>query len=83
LDVEMPALTGPEMALEMFLRDRGLENIPIILCSGVLDLESIAADVGTRYFLPKPYDPSALTRLIQRVLEERAAPQPRLLEKRP
>ncbi|MBX3197791.1 MAG: response regulator [Labilithrix sp.] len=83
LDVEMPALTGPEMALEMFLRDRGLENIPIILCSGVLDLDSIAAEVGTRYFLPKPYDPLVLTRLIQRVLEERAAPHPHLQEKRP
>ncbi|MBX3204426.1 MAG: response regulator [Labilithrix sp.] len=83
LDVEMPSLSGPEMALEMFLRDRGLESIPIILCSGVLDLDSVAAEVGTRYFLPKPYDPMVLTHLIQQVLRERAAPHPHLPEKRP
>lgn len=81
LDVEMPTLSGPEMALQMFLRDRGLENIPIILCSGVLDLDSVAEEVGTRYFLPKPYDPVVLMHLIQQVLTERAAPHPHLPEK--
>jgi CheY-like chemotaxis protein len=34
LDVEMPALTGPQMAVRMFLHDVGQEEIPIVLQSG-------------------------------------------------
>lgn len=76
LDVEMPKVSGPEMAHEMFLRDRGLESVPIILCSGVLDLGGVAASVGTRYFLPKPYALDSLLSLIGRVLRERVPPAP-------
>ena len=55
LDVEMPVLTGPEMALRMFLDDCGQEEIPILLLSGVKDLGAVAARVGTPYFLGKPF----------------------------
>jgi CheY-like chemotaxis protein len=74
LDVEMPVLTGPEMALQMFIRDVGRENIPILLCSGVLNLEGVAAEVGTPYFLGKPYTLEAVLDLVARVLVERQAP---------
>jgi CheY-like chemotaxis protein len=40
LDVEMPVLDGPAMALQMFLTDGGREKIPILLCSGIRDLSS-------------------------------------------
>jgi DNA-binding NtrC family response regulator len=83
LDVEMPMLTGPEMALEMFLRDRGLEHIPVVLCSGVLDLDRVAAFVGTRYFMSKPYDPVVLMELIERALVERVPPHPSVPERQP
>ena len=73
LDVEMPVLTGPEMAYEMFIRNCGVEKIPIILTSGVVGLDEVAEMVGTRYFLPKPYDPTALLQLIERTLHERVA----------
>jgi DNA-binding response OmpR family regulator len=76
LDVEMPVLDGPGMAWQMFLRNRGLETIPIILLSGVVDLERLAARVGTPYFLGKPYAPSAVRALCDRALVERAAPVP-------
>jgi CheY-like chemotaxis protein len=76
LDVEMPVLTGPEMALMMFLRDRGQEKIPIVLMSGVLHLERVAAGVGTSYFLTKPYSLRDVCDLIGRALVERAAPTP-------
>jgi response regulator RpfG family c-di-GMP phosphodiesterase len=39
LDVEMPLLDGPGMAHSMFVRDLGLELIPVILISGVVDLK--------------------------------------------
>lgn len=74
LDVEMPKLTGPELALEMFLQDHGLEDVPIVLCSGVLDLEAFADHVGTKYFLAKPYDAGELLSLIELANHERIAP---------
>ena len=76
LDVEMPKLTGPEMALQMFHQDRGLEEVPIVLCSGALDLDAFARQVGTKYFLEKPYDAVELLALIERALVEHTPPQP-------
>lgn len=78
LDVEMPRLSGPGMAYQMFLRDVGRESIPIVLLSGLLDLPEVAAAVGTPYFLGKPYAIEAALALIARALEERAPPVPRV-----
>src|SRR5262245_3546540 len=55
LDIEMPVLDGPAMAYQMFLRDLGLDEIPILLISGIADLDRAAARVGTPYFLAKPF----------------------------
>jgi DNA-binding NtrC family response regulator len=74
LDVEMPRLNGPQMAYEMFLLDTGREKIPVVLLSGKLDLREIAAAVGTRYFLGKPYSIDVVLALIARALDERAPP---------
>jgi FixJ family two-component response regulator len=74
LDVDMPVVTGPEMALEMFLRNVGKEKIPLIFISGNVDLRNIAARVGTDYFLAKPADLRVIMALIDRVLVERRAP---------
>jgi CheY-like chemotaxis protein len=76
LDVDMPFLTGPEMSGRMFLRDLGQETIPIVLLSAVPQLSEVARVVGTPYFLRKPYDFSALSRLVARALVERRAPTP-------
>lgn len=78
LDVEMPVLTGPEMAHLMFVHDLGMEEIPIILCSGVLDLTAVATIVGTPYFLGKPYTFDALLKLLKQALQERRPPTPYL-----
>jgi CheY-like chemotaxis protein len=78
LDVEMPRLTGPEMAYQLFLHDAGDEKIPIVLLSGKLDLARVAARVGTPYFLAKPYDLDELLAVIARACCERIAPSPRL-----
>ncbi|HTQ48252.1 MAG TPA: response regulator, partial [Polyangiaceae bacterium] len=45
LDVDMPRVTGPEMAYRLFLRDAGDEKIPIVLLSGKVDLPRVAAIV--------------------------------------
>ncbi|MHB8872563.1 MAG: response regulator [Myxococcaceae bacterium] len=75
LDVEMPKVSGPQMALEAFLHDCGLEEVPIILLSGVTNLPQVAAGVGTPYFLAKPYRYEELTGMLARALLERAAPR--------
>ncbi len=76
LDVEMPVLDGPSMAYRMFVHNLGLENIPVVLMSGVFDLPSVAARVGTPYFIAKPFDMAKMMVLIDRVLAERALPRP-------
>jgi len=76
LDVEMPILDGPGMAYEMFLHDMGMELVPVILLSGVPDLDRIAAEVGTPYYLGKPYRYEQLIALVRRALAERIAPTP-------
>jgi DNA-binding response OmpR family regulator len=80
LDVEMPRLTGPEMAYEIFVRDADVEKIPIVLLSGKLGLDRIAKAVGTPYFLPKPSTAEELCAFIERALRERAPPHPVLPE---
>jgi DNA-binding response OmpR family regulator len=74
LDVEMPQLTGPEMAYRMFVDDCGREKIPIVFLSGAVDLHLIAARVGTAYYLPKPFTVRALKQVIGRALRERVPP---------
>jgi DNA-binding NtrC family response regulator len=71
LDVEMPRLGGPEMAHQMLVHDAGMENIPIVLASGVADLAEVARRMGTPYFLTKPYELDDLLELLQRALNER------------
>lgn len=75
LDVEMPVLSGPAMALGMLIHNMGLEKVPVILLSGSPDLERVAAEVGTPYFLTKPYRMVEILALVRRALVERLAPQ--------
>jgi DNA-binding NtrC family response regulator len=76
LDVDMPILSGPGMAHQMFLNDGGEEKIPILLVSGRTDLDEIARRMGTPYFLPKatPNFGAALLRMLARALDERRPP---------
>ena len=76
LDVEMPVLDGPGMAYQMWIRDRGLEDVPLILLSGAIALPQIAARVGTPYYLAKPYRYELISALIRRALTEHVRPRP-------
>jgi DNA-binding NtrC family response regulator len=76
LDIEMPVLSGPEMAKRCIVEDAGRERIPIILLSGAASLRQVAALVGTPYALAKPCAVDALLEVIRRALTERLAPRP-------
>jgi DNA-binding NtrC family response regulator len=78
LDVEMPVLTGPEMAFAMFLHNLGLDKIPVVLLSGALNLRGIADAVGTPYYVGKPCSLEALLAVVDDALVHRVYPQPRL-----
>jgi CheY-like chemotaxis protein len=75
LDVEMPVLDGPALAMKMWLHDVGFEDVPIVLVSGAVGLRDIAAQVGTPYYLPKPYTLEAVTTLTDRAVAEHEAPK--------
>ncbi len=76
LDVEMPVLDGPSMVCKMVRHDEGLENVPIVLLSGIPDLREIAARVGTPYFVAKPCTFAVLREVLGRALVERTPPSP-------
>lgn len=76
LDVDMPVLSGPGMAYRMFIQNAGREKLPIILLSGAPDLRLIAAEVGTPYYLAKPYRLVTFLALLERALRERTPPAP-------
>jgi DNA-binding NtrC family response regulator len=77
LDVDMPVLDGPGMSAAMLLHDAGLENVPVVLLSGVPELREVAELVGTPYFLTKPSPLPALDAMLRRALTERIPPRPR------
>src|SRR4051794_22889530 len=70
LDIEMPRLNGPEMAYKLLIEDCGREQIPIIVLSGVTDLPKVAKQIGTPYFLSKPFSFDLLDTLLNRALKE-------------
>lgn len=74
-DVEMPVLNGPDMAYQIFLRDSGREKIPIVLASGARDLRSVAAAIGTPYFVEKPFSVKQLLEVVAGALAERIPPR--------
>ncbi len=76
LDVEMPVLSGPQMAYAMFLHDMGLEKIPVVLLSGALRLQEVAEHVGTPYFVGKPCSLACLLGVVDEALADRVSPHP-------
>ena len=76
LDVEMPLLDGPSVAKRMLVEDCGLEEIPVVLVSGIADLAAVARRVGTPYVLGKPFDVGRLLAMVRSALAERRPPEP-------
>jgi two-component system, cell cycle response regulator len=62
LDIEMPELDGFE-TLERIKADESISHLPVIMISGVEDLESVVRciEMGATDYLPKPFDAAILS----------------------
>lgn len=62
LDVVMPELDGYE-TLERIKADESISHLPVIMISGVEDLESVVRciEMGATDYLPKPFDAAILS----------------------
>ncbi len=70
LDIEMPVLDGPGMAVKILIHDAGYEDIPIVVLSGVADIEQVAQKIGTPHHLVKPFRVETLLSKIILALED-------------
>jgi class 3 adenylate cyclase len=66
LDVVMPEMDGYE-TLTAIKADEGLRHIPVIMISGVDELDSVVRciELGATDYLPKPFDPAILAARIR------------------
>lgn len=64
LDIEMPEMDGVEAA-RIFAATPGLNQIPVVVCSGTNRREEVLA-AGAREFISKPVDEDHFLELIQR-----------------
>lgn len=72
LDIEMPRMDGLEVLREM-KADMRLRDIPVIMISGVEDLESIVQciELGAEDYLHKPFNPVLLRARVNASLEKK------------
>ena len=72
-DVVMPGCSGYEVC-EFVRHDPGLASIPVILISGAFDPfdEDAAARVGASGHLTKPFNPSEMIAMVEKLLSETA-----------
>ncbi len=72
LDIEMPELDGYE-TLSRIKENAGLRHIPVIMISGVDELESIVRciEMGATDYLPKPFDAAILRARLNASLAEK------------
>lgn len=76
LDLEMPGMTGVEVLQEIKGNLRH-NDLPVIMISGVDDVESIAhcIELGAEDYLHKPFNPTMLRARLQNALEKRRVRQ--------
>lgn len=74
LDIVMPEMDGFEVLRRLKSDDR-LRHIPVIMISGVGDLDSVAhcIEMGAEDYLPKPFQPTLLQARITASLEKKRA----------
>jgi DNA-binding NtrC family response regulator len=64
------------MANQMLLEDQGLEIMPLILFSGFPEIDRLAEEIGTPYYISKPFEIDDLLDLVNHALKERNPPIP-------
>ncbi len=69
LDVRMPRMNGL-VALDKLQHDERTKNIPIVMLSASVVDQQAALDAGARYFLTKPYQPTALLTAVEKAIAE-------------
>lgn len=72
IDVNMPEMDGPTLALQMKLKGYG--EIPVVFLSGQANLAQIAATAGTPYFLVKPICINVFLSTLDSILRRTAKP---------
>ncbi len=72
LDSMMPEFSG-EQVLQAIKADVTLQKIPVIMISGLDEIESVARciELGAEDYLPSPFDPILLTARIEACLENK------------
>jgi len=71
LDLMMPVVDGFEVARR--LRANGAtRDLPIVVMTAMHDVAARAAEVGTRYFLAKPFDIGELIQRVEDAMLQRA-----------
>lgn len=68
LDYMMPKLTGPEVLERLQPLNLGVPIIMLTAKAQQSDRE-LAAHLGADYFMPKPFSPAELVKLVQQVVE--------------
>lgn len=69
MDVRMEDRSGLE-AVEELKRDKGTEDIPIVMLSGCINSQQQALEKGARFFLRKPYRGSEVLTAVEAAIEE-------------
>jgi class 3 adenylate cyclase/AmiR/NasT family two-component response regulator len=72
LDIMMPDLNGYEV-LERMRSSPELRNIPVIMISGIGELDSVVRciELGAEDYLPKPFEPTLLRARVRATLERK------------
>ena len=72
LDIMMPDLNGYEV-LERMRSSPELRNIPVIMISGIGELDSVVRciELGAEDYLPKPFEPTLLRARVRTTLERK------------
>jgi adenylate cyclase len=72
LDIMMPDLNGYEV-LESMRSSPELRNIPVIMISGIGELDSVVRciELGAEDYLPKPFEPTLLRARVRATLERK------------
>ncbi|HYD48673.1 MAG TPA: response regulator [Terriglobales bacterium] len=65
LDLMMPNKDGYQFREEQ-TQDQAIADIPVVVCSAILDVEGATEGLGAEHYLSKPVDISALLALVDK-----------------
>ena len=70
LDLMMPVMSGWTFRERQLALPGGLDQIPVVVLSGVRDVHGSVAQLGVAAALPKPFDLDDVLHIVARLLEE-------------